>query len=80
MKQRSAFLYTVVLAVGATVLCSQSATTSGTLAVVEQLSAHAEKLCVMIYSTGAKSVEIVQAMLVRVSQLVRSKLIRIDLG
>jgi hypothetical protein len=59
-------LFTVVLAVGATVLATQEGFTIQTLEDAIALQAHAEKLSLVVYTAGAKSIEIVQAMMVSV--------------
>ena len=66
-RRRSSFLFTVVLAIGAMVLATQGdRALPQQAAEVDMLQAHAEKTYLVAHGAGAKSVEIVQAMMVGV--------------
>lgn len=63
VRARSAFLFTVILAVGATAIATHPEGTEVDVQHAINLQAHAEKLIVVILVNGLKSCEIVQAQL-----------------
>ncbi|WVW82922.1 hypothetical protein I302_104936 [Kwoniella bestiolae CBS 10118] len=63
VRSRSAFLFTVILALGATSIATLSTSTPQDRLLAIKLWAHLEKLQLVICATSAKSIEIVQGML-----------------
>ncbi|WVQ95842.1 hypothetical protein IAU59_002941 [Kwoniella sp. CBS 9459] len=63
VRSRSAFLFTVVLALGATAMATLSSSTVYDSTLALKLWGHLEKLQLVVCATAAKSVEIVQGML-----------------
>jgi len=61
LKSRSALLTTTVLAVASTVLANLSLSQVEQAAEAFRLQGHAEKLSLVVFASGARSVEIVQA-------------------
>ena len=64
LRSRSAFLLTTVIATGATALATLHDATSDAIDEAKRLHEHVEKLDLVAYSTGARSIEIIQAHLV----------------
>lgn len=64
VRERSAYLMTVVLALGAVGIATSTRGTKRDLERASKLYAHAEKVHLVIYATSAKSTEIIQAQLV----------------
>lgn len=69
VQNRSALLMTTILALGSTALATLPDGTDEQVAEALHLHAHAEKLNLVVYTTGARSIEIIQAQIVRVSKL-----------
>ena len=65
VRSRSAFLFTVILASAASVLASLSLSNEALVNEAMALYSHVEKLNSVVQSAGAKSIEVVQAMIVR---------------
>ncbi|OCF31718.1 hypothetical protein I316_06525 [Kwoniella heveanensis BCC8398] len=63
VRSRSAFLFTVVLALGATSIATLSASTIHDSTLAIKLWGHLEKLQLVVCATAAKSIEIVQGVL-----------------
>lgn len=66
LRGRSALLTTTVIAVGATAFATLNDADTGTIDEAIRLHGHVEKLDLVAYSTGARSIEIIQAHLVSV--------------
>lgn len=64
VRNRSALLTTTVLAIGSTALGLLNPEQDGQVAESLRLHAHVEKLGLVVFSTGARSIEIVQAQIV----------------
>ena len=80
VRQRSALLTTTILAIGSTSLATRPDSTPEQISEALSLHAHVEKLSLVIFATGAKSIEIVQAHIVRCSvcfDLVRTDCLKI---
>jgi hypothetical protein len=60
VRDNSAFLFSVILAIGSTALASRSSSNEEDVAEAIKLQAHAEKVLLVTYATGAKSCEIIQ--------------------
>ncbi len=65
VQQRSAFLFTVILCLGATSLATAADAPESMVDTAEKLEAHAAKLHLVVCATGAKSIDIIQGELVR---------------
>jgi hypothetical protein len=61
VRERSAFLFTVILAIGSTALATLPDGTEESVRRAIQLQAHAEKVLLVAFAIGAKSCEIIQA-------------------
>ncbi len=64
VRSRSALLTTTILAVGATALAVRQGNPGSLVTEALRLHAHAERLTLVIFTTGAKSVDIIQALIV----------------
>lgn len=64
VRNRSALLTTTVLAIGSSALGLLSPTRDGQVAESLRLHTHVEKLGLVVFATGARSIEIVQAQIV----------------
>lgn len=64
VRQRSAILTTTILAIGSTALATRVDSTHEQISEALRLHAHIEKLSLVIFATGAKSIDIVQAQIV----------------
>ena len=65
VRARSAYLFTMILALGATSIAMFPTATDAQCQRAKRLHAHAEKLQLVLCATAAKSIEIVQAEQVR---------------
>jgi hypothetical protein len=65
VRHQSALLTTTILALGSIALATLPDSDDAQVAEALKLRAHAEKLSLVVYSTGARSLEIVQAQVVR---------------
>ncbi|WWC89880.1 uncharacterized protein L201_004808 [Kwoniella dendrophila CBS 6074] len=72
VRSRSAFLFTVLLALGATSRATSPTSTPQDRSIALRLWAHLEKLQLVVHATAAKSVEIVQGMLLAQMWALRS--------
>lgn len=64
VRNRSALLVTTILAIGSTALGLLNPEKDGQVAESLRLHAHVEKLGLVVFATGARSIEIVQAQIV----------------
>lgn len=64
VRTRSALLATTILAIGSTALGILHPKRDGQVAESLRLHAHVEKLGLVVFATGARSIEIVQAQIV----------------
>lgn len=65
VRHQSALLTTTILALGSIAIATLPESDDGQVVEALNLRAHAEKLSLVVYSTGARSLEIVQAQVVR---------------
>jgi hypothetical protein len=65
LQSRSALLTTTIFALGSIALATLPGKTDADVAEAMKLHAHVLKLDLVVYSTGAQSLEIVQAQIVR---------------
>lgn len=65
VRSRSAYLFTTILAIGATSIATLSHATNEQTRRAMRLHAHIDKLQLVLCATAAKSVEIIQAEIVR---------------
>ena len=72
VRSRSALLTTVLLAIGSTTMATHPSRKDEQVAEALRLHAHADKLNLVVYATGARSIDIIQAQIVSVSQTLRS--------
>lgn len=66
VQTRSALLMTTILALGATALSTLPQGKEEQVAEVLRLQAHVEKLSLVVYATGARSIDIIQAQIVSI--------------
>lgn len=66
VRSRSALLMATVAAVGATTLASLSPLDEIQVAEAMRLQAHAERLVLVVFAAGARSIDIIQAHIVRI--------------
>jgi len=66
-RSRSALLTTTILAIGATAIATLPDFTTEQVAIARTLHTHCEKLQLVVYATGAKSVDIIQAFILLAS-------------
>jgi hypothetical protein len=67
VRSRSAILLTTMLALGSTALATLPQNADQHVAEALRLHAHVEKLNLVVYTTGARSIEIIQAHIVNLS-------------
>jgi hypothetical protein len=60
VRERSIFLFTVILAIGSTAIATSSCGTTSDVAEALKLQAYAEQMLIAVYVTGSKSCEIIQ--------------------
>lgn len=65
VRTRSALLTTAILALGSTALATAPQSSNEQITEALSLHAHAEKLNLVVYATAARSVDIIQAQIVR---------------
>lgn len=68
VRRRSALLTTTVSAVGATALASLNPTDEKQVAEAMRLQAHAERLILVVFAAGARSIDIIQAHIVSIRE------------
>lgn len=61
VRARSAYLFTIILATGATAIATLPGATKDQTSRAIKLHAHIDKLQLVLCATGAKSIEIIQA-------------------
>jgi hypothetical protein len=76
VRARSAYLFTIILATGATAIATLPGATKDQTNRATKLHAHVDKLQLVLCATAAKSVEIIQAEVVSISTSSRAELMR----